>query len=220
MGEFWFKIVFVLIFSSLSVIRIICKRRAGAAQEGLFPKQEGFLGNGIRTVLGVPLFGMLGFYLVLPDTLPQTYISVPLFARFAGITGGICALIVIGLSHKALGRNYSSTVVLKKNHRLVTGGVYRFVRHPMYSAYLLLFISAFLVSENWVIGVTGSGIILSLMTLRLRLEETLLHERFGLEYINYVQRAGRFLPLVKRGVKRLPYPNRQRVQAGGGGSAC
>jgi protein-S-isoprenylcysteine O-methyltransferase Ste14 len=206
MDEFWFRIAFVLIFSSLSVIRIICKRRAGMAHERLFPKQEGPLENGIRVVLGVPLFGMLCFYLVLPDSLPQAYVRVPLFARFAGITGGICSLIIIGLSHKALGRNYSSTVVLKKNHRLVTGGVYQFVRHPMYSGYLLLFISAFILSENWVIGATGGGIIISLMTFRLRQEEKLLHERFGLEYINYVRRTDRFLPLVKGGVKRLPLP--------------
>jgi protein-S-isoprenylcysteine O-methyltransferase Ste14 len=194
MSDLWFRISFILIFSGLSVIRIIFKRRAGVLGEGLFPKQEGPLINGIRIVLGVPLFGMVFFYLVLPDTLPQTYLRVSYSARFIGILGCIGAICVISLSHKALGRNYSSMVVIKKNHSLVTRGVYSRVRHPMYSAYLLLFISSFLVTKNWVIGVTGGGIILSLMTFRLRQEEEVLRQRFGPEYKKYMQKTGRFLP--------------------------
>jgi hypothetical protein len=37
----------------------------------------------------------------------------------------------------------------------------------MYSAYFLIFISAFIVLKNWIIGVSGGGIILSLMTLQI-----------------------------------------------------
>lgn len=39
MGDFWFGIAFVLIFSTLYVLRVICKRRTKAAHEGLFPKK-------------------------------------------------------------------------------------------------------------------------------------------------------------------------------------
>jgi hypothetical protein len=95
-------------------MRIIFKRMKGVLMEGLFPKRKGPLVNGIRIALGVPLFGMLFLYIVLPDALPHTYARMPDPARFAGIAGSVCAITVIGLSHKALGCNYSSTVVIKK----------------------------------------------------------------------------------------------------------
>jgi hypothetical protein len=58
MRDFWFRISLILLFSGLFIIRIIFKRRAGVLGGGLFPKQEGQLENGIRAVLGVPLFGI------------------------------------------------------------------------------------------------------------------------------------------------------------------
>ena len=41
----------------------------------------------------------------------------------------------------------------------------------MYTAYLLLFLGAFLLSANWAIGTGGVGVILTLMTVRLADEE-------------------------------------------------
>ena len=199
MREVWFRISLILVFTSLSAMRAVCKRRADAAGEGLFPKQEGVLLNGIRGVLCIPLFGMFFLYLVVPGTPPWAFVRVHTAVRLGGVAGGISALVVIGLSHRALGESYSSMISLRENHRLVTGGVYRVVRHPMYGAYLLLFLCAFLISGNWVIGASGGGIILSLMTIRLAREEAVLEERYGGEYRAYMQRTGRFLPFPKQG---------------------
>ena len=194
MSDFVFRIAFIVIFTSLTIVRVTYKRRAGALGEGIFPKSEGCLLNCIRGVLGSTLFFRVFFFIAFPEALPYAYINLPKPARLVGAAGGLCGVFIIALSHNALGKNFSSTVIIKKNHNLVTTGPYRTVRHPMYLGYLILFISVFLLSENWVIGVSGSGIILSLMTLRLRKEEKELINRFGIQYITYMRKTGKFFP--------------------------
>jgi protein-S-isoprenylcysteine O-methyltransferase Ste14 len=72
------------------------------------------------------------------------------------------------------------------------------MRHPMYSAYLLLFFGAFLLSANWVIGTGGVGVILTLMTVRLAREERRLAERFGAAWLSYWEATGAFLPRLRQ----------------------
>jgi protein-S-isoprenylcysteine O-methyltransferase Ste14 len=64
----------------------------------------------------------------------------------------------------------------------------------MYSTYFAFFVSLFLISQNFVIGLCGVAIILMLMTLRLRYEETLLIERFPNDYLRYRETTAKFIP--------------------------
>jgi protein-S-isoprenylcysteine O-methyltransferase Ste14 len=91
---------------------------------------------------------------------------------------------------------------LRRKDRLVTTGPYRFVRHPMYAAYLLLFSGAFLLSANWVICAGGVGVILTLMTLRLAGEDRRLAERFDGAWLSYRETTGAFLPRLRLPVLR------------------
>ena len=77
---------------------------------------------------------------------------------------------------------------------MIDTGPYRWIRHPMYAAYFVLFLSAFLIAENWIIGASGTAIIGMLMTVRLKREEDILIQRFGRRYLDYRRTTGRFLP--------------------------
>ena len=55
-------------------------------------------------------------------------------------------------SHSDLGPYWSVTLELRENHRLITQGVYRHVRHPMYAALFLYSIGQALMLPNWVVG--------------------------------------------------------------------
>ena len=74
------------------------------------------------------------------EFLPQKQIiqAIP-FSYFLGILIIIIAFIIMLISIKDLGRNLSPFPRPINNSNLVTTGIYRFTRHPMY--YSLMFIS-------------------------------------------------------------------------------
>lgn len=111
------------------------------------------------------------------------------------------ALFAIGLwlfhrSHADLGTNWSITLEVREGHRLVTGGVYRTVRHPMYLALLLYSAGQALALPNWVAGPSYLAAMLVLVALRLGPEERMMRERFGDEYAGYASRAKRLIPWI------------------------
>ena len=195
----WFRIAFIALFTSLTIVRSYFKVSAGLFRERPFSPSEGFWIVCARAVLGVPLLAATFLYIVQSDAAVWMTVSLPISLRASGIATGMVSLAILVWVQRALGKNFSTTIMVKRNHSLVRHGPYRIVRHPMYATYCLLFFSSFLVSGNWVIGVTSIAIIGILMTVRLRKEEALLFERFGEEYAVYERKTPRFLPLPTSG---------------------
>ncbi|MEQ1861538.1 MAG: protein-S-isoprenylcysteine O-methyltransferase [Chthoniobacteraceae bacterium] len=108
-------------------------------------------------------------------------------------------LMVAGLwlfhrSHADLGTNWSVTLQTREDHRLITEGIYRRIRHPMYSAMFLLGIAHLLFVPNWIVAPAYLLSFGLLYLFRVAHEERLMLDRFGAEYEAYVQRTGRLLP--------------------------
>ncbi|MFN4245798.1 MAG: methyltransferase family protein, partial [Brevinematia bacterium] len=61
-----------------------------------------------------------------------------------------------------------------------------------------LFASVTLINGWWVMSIIGMSIILSLIIWRLPLEEKYLEEKFGKEYIEYVEKTPRFFPKIPK----------------------
>jgi len=73
---------------------------------------------------------------------------MPAWSRWLGVALGIVSLQLFGWTHHALGRNWSTRLVIKEGHSLVTSGPYRWVRHPMYTAIFGSWLAIFLLSAN------------------------------------------------------------------------
>lgn len=97
-------------------------------------------------------------------------------------------------SHADLGDSWSATLELNADHRLVTEGVYRHVRHPMYASFLVLGLGQALLVANWIAGLSGLVAVALLMAVRLPREEAMMIDRFGDQYRGYCRRAGAILP--------------------------
>ena len=112
------------------------------------------------------------------------------------------AFMVLGLwlfhrSHTDLGTNWSVTLQMRENHRLITSGVYSVIRHPMYSSMFLLGIAQVLFLPNYI---AGPAYLLSfgmLYIFRVRVEERMMLDRFGTEYELYMRRSGRLIPPLR-----------------------
>ncbi len=141
---------------------------------------------------------MLGFFV------PLLWVVSPIFwfAEYAlrpgplvaGIVCFVAGLWLFHRSHADLGTNWSITLQVREQHRLVVHGVYRRIRHPMYSALLLYSIGQLLVLPNWIAGPSYLITFGILVALRLGAEERMMLEEFGDEYAAYRMKTKRFVP--------------------------
>ena len=99
-------------------------------------------------------------------------------------------------SHADLGRNWSPVLELRESHGLITSGVYARVRHPMYSAILLITAAQAAFIGNWIAGPAGLIAFTILYIDRVGAEEKMMAERFGTDWTRYVARTGRLLPMA------------------------
>src|SRR2546422_11698050 len=137
---------------------------------------------------------------------PLIWVASPAFwfAEYALGTGLLVAgvmCLVIGLwlfyrSHADLGTNWSITLEIREQHRLITQGVYRRIRHPMYSALALYSIGQALVIPNWVAGPSNLIAFAILLALRVHAEERMMVREFGDEYALHSARTKRLIPGV------------------------
>ena len=106
------------------------------------------------------------------------------------------ALYLFRRTHKDLGRNWSVTLEVREQHALVTEGIYKSVRHPMYSAFWLWAVAQAVLLPNWVAGFAGIVGFGTLFFLRVGKEEAMMLATFGDSYRSYMQRTWRVLPGV------------------------
>jgi protein-S-isoprenylcysteine O-methyltransferase Ste14 len=104
------------------------------------------------------------------------------------------ALWLLWRSHADLGHNWSPTLQITQEHKLVTQGVYHFIRHPIYAAMWLWGIAQVLLLQNWIAGPAALiffGIVYFRRTPR---EEQMMIDHFGDEYRAYMQQTGSVIP--------------------------
>jgi protein-S-isoprenylcysteine O-methyltransferase Ste14 len=113
-----------------------------------------------------------------------------------GVAVLVAALWLFRRSHADLGRGWSASLKLRETHKLVTTGIYRHVRHPMYLSFLLLGLAQLLLLPNWFAGSVGVIAAFLMFALRVRREEAMMLDRFGAEYRDYMARSKRLIPGV------------------------
>lgn len=151
--------------------------------------------------LAVILIAIVGL-----GTLPLLYIvtGFPQFANYPfnatqAWSGAIVAIAALGmfyLTHKALGTNWSVSLDVRKDHQLITNGVYRYIRHPMYIAFWLWALAQALLLPNWMAGLSGVVGFGLLYFLRVTREEQLMVDAFGEGYRSYMLRTKRLIPWI------------------------
>jgi protein-S-isoprenylcysteine O-methyltransferase Ste14 len=97
-------------------------------------------------------------------------------------------------SHVDLGDNWSVTLEIDAQHRLVTRGVYRRMRHPMYTSFFVSAIGQALLLANWIAGPAALVAVGVLVRVRLPNEEAMMVEAFGDDYRDYMRRTGAVVP--------------------------
>ena len=145
------------------------------------------------------LLGMLGFISVVAFTIAPGWIkfgelSFPNWLRWTGVGLALLGFFLLQWAQVTLGQSWSDTPRMMEEQTLVTRGPYEFIRHPIYTAFILILGSTLFISSNWLIGICWAGMTILETYSRIGFEESLMIEYFGDEYRQYMKKTGRLLP--------------------------
>ncbi|HRX81317.1 MAG TPA: protein-S-isoprenylcysteine O-methyltransferase [Pirellulaceae bacterium] len=148
--------------------------------------------------------------------LPPLYCFTPLLSfadydlaasiRWTGAVIMVASLWLFWRSHVDLGQNWSVSLEVREDHQLVSHGVYRWIRHPMYASIWLWGLAQGMMFANWFAGWSVIPAFAAMYFIRTPREERLMCDEFGDRYREYARRTGRIFPRLTKAAKlaRLP----------------
>ena len=109
------------------------------------------------------------------------------------------ALLISGIALRwtaiyTLGRFFTPKVIIQPDHRLISSGPYRFLRHPSYTGALIAHLGLGLSFSNWFSLALSSIPYLVATLYRVHVEELALKEALGDEYLRYSKKTKRLVP--------------------------
>jgi protein-S-isoprenylcysteine O-methyltransferase Ste14 len=149
-----------------------------------------------RALLATSFCGLFVVPLIFVLTDQPAFANYP-FQPLLGFTGTAvfaAALALFYRIHRELGRSWSVTLEIRDSHTLITDGLYRHLRHPMYSAFWLWALAQVLLLPNWIAGPAGLVGFGTLFFGRVGAEERMMLAAFGDEYRAYMERTKRIIP--------------------------
>jgi protein-S-isoprenylcysteine O-methyltransferase Ste14 len=191
--ETLFRIILPLLIIAFAAHRGYYVRKQGEEKNTLKKREEG-LASKIAGILGITGFIATLIYTIQPTWLSWASLPLLLWLRWLGVGVALTGFGLLQWAQNTLGKNWSDTPRMMKEQSLITSGPYRFIRHPIYTAFLFILGSTFFISANWLIGFTWLGMTALEVASRISFEESLMLEYFGDPYREYMQRTGKLLP--------------------------
>jgi protein-S-isoprenylcysteine O-methyltransferase Ste14 len=150
--------------------------------------------------LKVIMFGMwialvVGYLLAFVKawSFPRNW-QVPLFV--AGVLMILLGSLLRRYCWRTLGKYFTGDVRARPDQPVVTFGPYRLVRHPSYTAGMVMFIGIGLALGNWLSLVLLTIATIATYSYRVAVEERALLDTIGEPYEAYMKERKRFIPYV------------------------
>ena len=135
-------------------------------------------------------------------------LNMPALAPMFNIQSHFTAYFVFGIlliwagilfrfwSIRTLGNLFSTRLVIQERHELITTGPYKYIRNPSYTGALITFMGFGLGTGNWLSAAVFLCAGLLAYARRIRTEESMLLEQFGVEFEEYKKRTWALIPFV------------------------
>ena len=196
MNENFFRISAALIlFIGISISSYYRRKADKDTGEKISRKADGTAMMTVIRLGGLVLWLSPLVYLINPQWMAWSKLGLPEWARWIGIGIGFLCTISVYWLFSSIGSGITPTSATRTEHKLVTSGPYRWVRHPLYTVGSSMFIAFGMMADNWFIAVLGILAFIA-MAARTPKEEANLIEKFGDEYREYMNRTGCFLPKI------------------------
>ena len=191
MSDGIFRVLFFVRVIAESAIRVVYTRRHKL--RGTAFRRERGLGGLVAALPSLGTF-IIPLLYVLTSWLDFADYRLPTWAGWLGVAVFAASAWLLWRSHADLGLNWLPTLQIREGHALVTDGVFRHIRHPMYAAHWLWAIAQPLLLHNWIAGLSMAASMLPLYLVRVPQEERMMLDNFGEEYRLYMGRTGRVIP--------------------------
>jgi protein-S-isoprenylcysteine O-methyltransferase Ste14 len=189
------EIIFAIVsyfsfFGGLTVWRIL--RYGSLVKRGKDAQLRDSQGQWLSVMM---LFGLIGVHSLAVYEFSKLDLGRDRIISLIGIIAIVAAIILSQIALKHLGK-FFDRLVIKPDHQLITTGIYQYIRHPIYTSYILLFCGYCLLLQAWLsLGITV--ILCSLwFSHRIHLEEQMLMAHFGPAYLHYRQKTKRLFPFI------------------------
>jgi len=189
-----FNSIFKIIYF-IELILITGVRSAGTTR---YRREK--VGHDLSSTLDTSLLALNGVGMIIPifyvfsNWFDFADYYLPAWLSWVGVALFASAAFVLWLTHRAMGRNWTPTLGLREDHQLVTDGIFKYIRHPMYAAHLLWAVAQPLILTNWIAGLCFLIPQIAQYWLRVGTEESMMLERFGDNYRDYMDHTGRLFP--------------------------
>ncbi|MFX1417772.1 MAG: methyltransferase family protein [Promethearchaeota archaeon] len=115
---------------------------------------------------------------------------------FIGIIFLVIGGIIMIISRIQLGKYGTPVVHTGEGHKLVTKGLYKIVRHPMYFGAIFMMLGPYLAFRSIILLIGMTILYFFLLKIRIQFEEETLIGTFGEEYTNYKRRTKKLIPFI------------------------
>lgn len=196
MNENIFRAILPVLILAFMAHRGYYVKKLSRPEADTLKKREQGIASKLASLLGVVGFCSLTAYVLNPNWLAWVQLPFPLWVRWAGVVIALVGFALLHWAQISLGKNWSDTPRMMAEQTLVTGGPYRWIRHPIYAAFLMILGATLFISANWLVGLSMIGMTVLELLSRIRFEEGLMLEYFGDYYREYMKKTGRLFPKV------------------------
>jgi protein-S-isoprenylcysteine O-methyltransferase Ste14 len=183
----------IVLFTGVAISSYFRRKADQESGERISRKVDGTVFMNIVRLGGLVLWLSPLVYILNPAWMAWSKIGLPEWVRWLGVGIGILCTLGIYWLFSSIGTGITPTSATRTEHKLVTSGPYRWVRHPLYTFGSSMFVAFGMMADNWFIALLGVLAFIA-MASRTPKEEANLIAKFGDEYRNYIKRTGRYLP--------------------------
>ena len=203
--SYFFRISFLVLWAIFGVVRIYYGRKTkthdslGGIKDKL-KTAEKEMSKGLKilsviiTAIGGP--GLI-LYLIAPPWWTWTHLPLGELIQWLGIVLAIPPIFFLVWVHRHLDTQWSIALELREEHKLITSGPYKRIRHPMYLGIFVYTIGLMLISSDLLVFIFFAFSIW-VNYIRIPDEEQMMIDEFGDEYREYMKHTGKLLPRIRK----------------------
>ena len=139
---------------------------------------------------------LLQLLTALPNQFQVGVVEPHLVFTALGVVLAAAGYFIRAAAMRTLGEFFTATLRMRENHRVVSEGIYRRIRHPGYLGTILFFAGSAIATANFITTLLILAALLPTFVRRIVVEERMLTEQLGEEYRAYQGKTWRLIPFV------------------------